>query len=193
MTSPSKLNIGCGRNAIAGWVNVDSVPLPGVDIVTDLERCATDRLPLEGESADEFLLSHVLEHIRHPLPLMQELWRIAMPEARMVIRVPFGASDDAYEDPTHVRQMFLQSFGYFSQPFYWRADYGYRGDWQPEQITLLVRREGHEALDAGRILERVMSLRNIVVEMIAELRCVKPAREPRKELQVAPRIHIQLT
>lgn len=39
--------------------------------------------------------------------------------------LPFEESciDDAVEDPTHARQYFLNSFGYFLQPFYWRADY----------------------------------------------------------------------
>ena len=109
----SRLNVGCGRGPLQGWVNLDSVALPGVDIVADLESCATTRLPFPDSSVEEFLLSHVLEHIRGSLGLMQELWRIAMPEAKMVIRVPYGASDDAYEDPTHVRQYFLGSFGFF--------------------------------------------------------------------------------
>ena len=65
---------------------------------------------------------------------MQELWRIAKPNAKMVIRVPHGASDDAWEDPTHVRAYFSNSFGYYSQPYYWRADYGYRGDWLHEKL-----------------------------------------------------------
>ena len=33
-----KLNLGCGRNAIEGWVNVDAVALPGVAVVADLAR-----------------------------------------------------------------------------------------------------------------------------------------------------------
>jgi SAM-dependent methyltransferase len=68
--------------------------------------------------------------------LMQELHRIAKPNGKLVIRCPHGASDDAWEDPTHVRAFFARSFGYFSQPFYWLADYGYRGDWQPAKIVL---------------------------------------------------------
>jgi hypothetical protein len=47
----TKLNVGCGRNAIPGRVNLDSV--------------------------DEFFLQYVLARIRNPLPLMQEFHRIA--------------------------------------------------------------------------------------------------------------------
>jgi hypothetical protein len=43
--------------------------------------------------------------------LMQELHRIAKPNGKLVIRCPHGASDDAWEDPTHVRAFFARSFG----------------------------------------------------------------------------------
>src|SRR5215831_340537 len=133
-----RLNVGCGRHIIPGWINLDSQPFPGIDVIVDLERCAEVPLPIDDNSIDEFLLSHLIEHIRAPLPLMQELHRVARPEAKAIIRVPYGSSDDAWEDQTHVRAYFLQSFGYFSQPYYWRADYGYRGDWQPLETILFV-------------------------------------------------------
>ena len=79
-----------------------------------------------------------------------------------------GANDDAFEDPTHVRQYFPNSFGYFSQPFYWRADYGYRGDWKPEEITLVVRRADHEGMAPEEVFRRIKTLRNVVLEMIAK-------------------------
>jgi SAM-dependent methyltransferase len=113
--------------------------LQGVDVVADLEKCATDPIPLESDSVDEFLLRHVIEHIHASLEMMQELYRLAKPNAFATIVVPFGASDPAWEDPTHVRAYFPGSFDYFSQPNYWRADYGYRGDWQPRKIGLFVK------------------------------------------------------
>jgi predicted SAM-dependent methyltransferase len=73
-----KLNIGCGRNILKDWINVDSVELPGVDIVANLETCGDHDRPLftniADNTVDEILCSHVLEHIRNILPLMQELW-----------------------------------------------------------------------------------------------------------------------
>lgn len=186
-----KLNLGCGRNILEGWVNVDRVELPGVNVVAELDTeklfnsffgvltNVTPTLPFDDNSVDEFLLSHVLEHITYTLPLMQELHRIAKPGARMVIRVPHGASDDAWEDPTHVRPYFPGSFGYFSQPYYWRADYGYRGDWLTEEVILY---RVHGATGASS------KDRNAIQEMVATLTAVKPIREPLKELQVAPRI-----
>lgn len=190
--APAKrLNVGCGRNIIEGWLNLDVMPLPSIDIVADLENCATTPLPIESDSIDEFLLSHVIEHIRNPLPLMQELWRVAKPEARMVIRVPHGGSDDAWEDPTHVRAYFTNSFGYYSQPYYWRADYGYRGDWHHEKLTFIVHVQGNSQLSPAEVMQRINTQRNVVAEMVAELVCIKPAREPKRELQRVPQIYIQ--
>jgi hypothetical protein len=40
-----KLNLGCGRDIKQGFVNLDYMPLPGVDVVADLERCADTKLP----------------------------------------------------------------------------------------------------------------------------------------------------
>lgn len=187
-----KLNVGCGRNIIKDWINVDRIALPGVDVVADIDCCADQPLPLPDNHVDEFLLSHVLEHLHHPLPLMQELHRIAVPDALAVIRIPYGSSDDAFEDPTHVRQYFHTSFGYFSQPFYWRADYGYRGDWQPERVRLLIPQAGNEGLSPAEMMGRIRTLRNQVKEMIVEMRAVKPARQPLAELQKAPAIELVL-
>jgi len=173
-----RLNIGCGRKALPGWVNVDVAPLEGVDVVADLERCADTPLPFEDNEAEEFLLTHVIEHVRNALPMMQELHRIARPGARMVVRCPHGASDDAWEDPTHVRAYFPGSFHYFSQLAYWRADYGYRGDWDLKRIVLGIRRDAHEGRSQAEILERIRSARNAVQEMTAELVAVKPIRVP---------------
>lgn len=187
--SSRKLNVGCGRNIFSGWINLDSFPLPGVDIVADLEECATKTLPLADDSIDEFLLSHVLEHIRNVLPMMQALHRVASQNAVMTIRVPYGSSDDAFEDPTHVRQIFAGSFGYFSQPYYWRADYGYRGDWITESITLEVVPHLRHLPDA-ELWDRINRDRNVVVEMVATLRAVKPIRQPLRELQHAPLVSL---
>lgn len=187
MTNLSKINVGCGRNILPGWINLDSYPLPGVNIVADLETCASSPLPIADDSVDEFLLSHVLEHVRNVLPMMQELHRIAAANATMTIRVPYGSSDDAFEDPTHVRQIFVGSFGYFSQPYYWRADYGYRGDWVTESITLEIAQHLRHLPDT-ELWDRIHRDRNVVIEMVAHLRAVKPIREPKRELQAAPRV-----
>ena len=186
-----KLNLGCGRSNIPGYVNIDRTLLPSVDKVFNLEMCSPQYpLPFPDNSVGEIIGVHFLEHIMNPLPLMQELHRVTVCGGKAKFTVPHGASDTAFEDPTHVRFYFPSSFGYFSQPFYWRADYGYRGDWQPKHITLKM---PEQLCQKGTDIAFTISCqaRNAVEEMVCELECIKPIREPKRELQVPPSIRIQ--
>ncbi|MDQ2978064.1 MAG: hypothetical protein M3R62_02505, partial [Acidobacteriota bacterium] len=54
---PARLHIGCGSEAIPGWLNIDSRELPGVDRVLDVTR----GLPFENVSA--IYAEHFLEHL----------------------------------------------------------------------------------------------------------------------------------
>lgn len=176
-----KLNLGCGRNPIDDYVNLDRQDLPGVDVVHDLESFP---LPFDDDTFDEIVGIDLIEHITDALGLMQELYRIAKPDATCTFALPYGSSDDAWEDPTHVRPYFVNSWSYFSMPFYYRADYGYRGDWQPETLNLDVTCTG----DVNGILLQVMELRNVVQRQVITLRAVKPAREPLQSLIVPPQV-----
>lgn len=180
-----KLNLGCGRDIRDGWVNIDSRPGKGVDLVTDFDDNPV--LPFEDSSVDESEGSHLIEHLRNPLPFMEELWRVTKPGGLATFRCPFGSSDDADEDPTHVRRMFCGSWGYFAQPHYHRADYGYRGDWQATEIELTI--FGDMAnIPTDDLVASIRFRRNVVSEMCAKLECVKPAREPLLELQQSPHV-----
>jgi ubiquinone/menaquinone biosynthesis C-methylase UbiE len=171
-----RLHLGCGTDIREGWINLDAQKLPGVDVVANLDDCRRRPLPFPADSFDEFLCSHVLEHLRDALGFMQEMHRIAKPGAMLTIRVPYGSSDDADEDPTHVRRLFVYSFSYFSQRGYWYADYGYSGDWDVENIVLTVDAVRHAGKSFDQIFEEIRSQRNVVLEMIATLKAVKPAR-----------------
>jgi SAM-dependent methyltransferase len=187
-----RLHLGCGRTILPGWVNLDMQAGNQVDVVADLDKCGEIPLPFESDTFDEFLASHLFEHLRNPLPLMQELHRIGKPGAKAVFKVPYGSSDDASEDPTHVRLCFLHTFSYFSQPLHWRADYGYRGDWQVAHIRLTVSKKRYQGKSPEVIMEDVMHLRNVVKEMTVQLVAVKPARAPKRELQTPPHLELVL-
>lgn len=55
-----KLDIGCGGSKQNGFVGMDIRPLPGVDVVQDLEKFPW---PLPNESVSFAMTSHVIEHI----------------------------------------------------------------------------------------------------------------------------------
>jgi predicted SAM-dependent methyltransferase len=53
------VNIGCGPNALPGWVNLDVTRAPGVDVVWDLRR----GLPFADSSCAAIFGEHVIEHM----------------------------------------------------------------------------------------------------------------------------------
>ncbi|MBK1665998.1 hypothetical protein CKO38_04130 [Rhodospirillum rubrum] len=99
-----KLNLGCGSHRLAGWVNVDRAATLAPDQVVDLEAVPW---PWADDSAEEILLSHVLEHLgptpANFLAIMSELWRICRPGAQITIFVPHPRHSSFLNDPTHIR------------------------------------------------------------------------------------------
>lgn len=185
------LNIGCGRDIKSGWTNVDSRPLPGVDHVMNLEW---DDFPKEWRGKiRRIYASHLIEHIDDILPLMENLWTVAAPDCELIVKCPHAGSDDAWGDPTHVRAIVEETFWAWGQPYYWRSDYGYSGDWRLEHIKYTVNRR-YAGLPPWDILERIRIERNAVMEIKAGLVAVKPARSAgetppimscRREVEVA--------
>ncbi len=104
-----QLNLGCGTDIRAGWVNLDRAALPGVNVVHDLER-----LPLpfcDGQFA-HVCAKDVLEHVDY-IPLLRELHRILQPDGTLEVQVPHFTSADNYIDPTHVRRFSIRTFEFF--------------------------------------------------------------------------------
>ncbi len=166
-----------------GWVNVDMVDTPGVtDLTCDLDGVELMHM-LEPDSVDESLGLHVIEHLTRPLDFMAALWVVTKPGGTVTFETPYGSSDDAWEDPTHVRPYFMNSWGYFSQPFYFRADYGYVADWRVDDLQLVVPRARWEGSSPADVLAAVQSERNVVSYMKVTLEAMKPARAADADLQ----------
>ncbi len=105
-----KIDIGCGMSKHRGTVGVDIIPLPGVDIVADINR----GLPLADSSIDEVHMYHTLEHVDDFLRTMEEIYRISKDQALFYIRMPHGSSSfTTWIDPTHKRGFNIQTFTYF--------------------------------------------------------------------------------
>jgi Methyltransferase domain len=111
-----RLNLGCGQNKLAGYVNVDKLAACQPDQIVDLERVPW---PFADNSADEVLLRHVLEHLGADsdtyLAIIKELWRVCKPGAAVRIIVPHPRHDSFLSDPTHVRAITPQGLELFSQ------------------------------------------------------------------------------
>ena len=185
----ARLNLGCGKLKFDDCVNLDASVDVKPDVVFNLDHTPSVRLPFDEDTFNSVYMSHILEHLKHPLAVMQELARVCSPNAVAIIKVPYGSSDNAWEDPTHLRPYFLDSFGYFSQAAYTVADYGYRGDWTIVERELRVMADkGLEeyANNLPQLLGLVMTHRNIVDEYKVVLRNVKPIRTPETARESAP-------
>ena len=106
---PLRLNVGCGRNTMEGFVNCDLNPAPHVDVAFDLEK----DWPFEDNSVGVVYASHVIEHLTDPFTFMKEAWRVMMPGGQMTLRMPYGSHRAAWWDLTHIRPWFPESFCMF--------------------------------------------------------------------------------
>lgn len=111
-----KLNLGCGQNKLAGYVNVDREASMAPDRVMDLEVFPW---PFEDDSVDEVVAKHVLEHVGADakvfMRIMQELYRVCRPGAEVKIWVPHPRHDNFIDDPTHVRAITPMTLALFSR------------------------------------------------------------------------------
>jgi glycosyltransferase involved in cell wall biosynthesis len=187
-----RLNLGCGRDHLAGWVNVDQFPGSHPDVVHDLERFPW---PFPDDCAGEVLLKHVLEHLGRDsatfLGIMGELYRVCAPGARVRILVPHPRHRDFLQDPTHVRPVLAEMFEHFSLDC--NEDWGRRGlpgtplamylglDFRIESATLHLDPWWDAEFRSGRItreqLERAArDCNNVVATTEVVLRARKPFR-----------------
>ena len=118
-----KLNLACGQTRLEGFTGVDRVKTDYSDVVHELR---TFPWPFESNSVEEAYCSQFVEHI--PLAeidgkdlffcFFDELYRVLKPGAKAVIICPYGASDRAFQDPTHRRFIVRSTYAYLNKA--WR-------------------------------------------------------------------------
>ncbi len=83
---PRKLNIGCGPNPAAGWLNTDIAPCRA-----DIEYLdARDPFPLPNASVDYVYVEHMLQELRYTemAPFLSEVARVLAPGGCVRISAP---------------------------------------------------------------------------------------------------------
>ena len=110
---PARLNLGCGYDMRAGYLNVDLNDFHGPDLVGDVRS-----LPeLPSGRYEEIVAQDVLEHLeRADGPVALAEWRrLAAPGGRLVMRVPDLPSMlrwlREHDDPDHHRRVIHHLFG----------------------------------------------------------------------------------
>jgi len=81
----SKLNLGCGEEKKAGYINIDIRPLTKPDILHDLNKIP---YPFLDNTFDIVEANHVLEHLNNVFLVMKEINRILKPGGRLILKVP---------------------------------------------------------------------------------------------------------
>lgn len=119
-----KLNLGCGKKILPGFVNVDVQPRPGVDVVADVRS-----VPLPDGCASEVHAYHVIEHfyLWEVGDVLTEWKRLLDKGGRLVLELPnleaaarnllAGMNDQMvmwplYGDPGHRDPFMCHRWGY---------------------------------------------------------------------------------
>jgi len=113
-----KLDFGCGSNKKEGFIGIDSISFPNVDIIHDLK---TIPYPWESNSIEEAYASHFYEHLnsQERVNFCNELYRILIPGGKCQLITPHWASCRAYGDPTHVWPP-VSEFAFYYMSKEWR-------------------------------------------------------------------------
>jgi len=114
-----RLDVGCGFNKQKGFTGMDKRKVDGVDIVHDAEVFPW---PLPDCSCAVVVMSHLVEHIKPwlQIDLMNECWRVLVPDGLLMIATPYATSFGYYQDPTHISPWNEATPTYFikDQPLY---------------------------------------------------------------------------
>jgi predicted SAM-dependent methyltransferase len=107
-----KIDVGCGSRKRVGFVGMDLIALPNVDIVHDMNLAPW---PIDNDVVEEIIFDDVLEHSKDFLTILSEVYRVAKSGCVVKISVPHFSSDNMYTDPTHTTFFSKRSFNYFDK------------------------------------------------------------------------------
>jgi SAM-dependent methyltransferase len=110
------LNLACGENPIKDAVNVDILPLKGVDKVVDLTKFPWE---WKDNSISYIFMLHYLEHCQDTKRVIEECWRILKPGAILHITVPHSSSVSGIGCLGHYRTFSFNTLNdYLTRQFY---------------------------------------------------------------------------
>lgn len=121
--NPQRLNVGCGRKIMSGYINLDMVIGPGVDVVANLEK---PPLPFDDNIFDKIHAEDVLEHVNDIVAVVEELGRILKVGGTLWVRGPHAKyPENCWRDPTHRRMFVETSMDNWDPSTYEGSNYGH--------------------------------------------------------------------
>lgn len=85
--SKTKIDLGCGIHRTEGFIGVDCVNLPGIDIIHDLNMFP---YPFDDNSIDEIVMNSVLQYLDNIGKVFEEIYRILKPGGILKFTVPYS-------------------------------------------------------------------------------------------------------
>ncbi len=134
--TPRRMNLGSGKDYLAGWINVDVLDRSRPDLVLDLSRTISLPLTLPSATLGEVRLAagsleviyanNVLEHVPDLPTLMTNALELLAENGILAIEVPYERAATAWQDPTHVRAMNENSWIYYTDWFWYLGWFDHR-------------------------------------------------------------------
>ncbi|MEH2920907.1 methyltransferase domain-containing protein [Samsonia erythrinae] len=132
----NKIHIGSGKDYRTGWINIDISEETLPDVILDLsgEHSWPVRLksPFLGdviirkESYDFIYANNVLEHVPNLVRMMSNCLDLLKVGGCFFIEVPYEKSVTAWQDPTHIRAMNVNSWIYYTEWFWYLGWFEYK-------------------------------------------------------------------
>tara|TARA_Y100000296_G_scaffold13980_1_gene16370 strand:+ start:1072 stop:1734 length:663 start_codon:yes stop_codon:yes gene_type:complete len=201
----TKINLGCGKDYLDGWVNVDFYDDSTCDIKHDLEEFPW---PWEDNSVSEIKIIHTLEHLgadwKVYIKILQEMYRVCEDDAHIQVDVPSPWHWNYISDPTHVRPVTPDGLNLFSKEHCQKCiDEGmsetpfamiYDVDLRPHNVEWKFDQLWQGKIDRGEIhhsqLEEIhANYRNVVTEFKIPIAVVK-SEESAKKHTYEHRLHL---
>ncbi|WP_051533996.1 methyltransferase domain-containing protein [Desulfitibacter alkalitolerans] len=92
-----KIDLGSGKRRQPGYIGIDRIDIPGVDIVADINK----GIPLENDVVDYVIASHSLEHVDDLMKTMEEIYRVCKHMAIVCIVAPYFNTSLNMANPYH--------------------------------------------------------------------------------------------
>lgn len=141
MPGKIKLNLGCGRKILDGYINVDIVRSPRATRDPEI-FCDLRKLSLPDNYADEAMAIHVIEHfyVWEVVDVLIEWRRVLKPGGLLILECPdvLKAASNLVKrtDPQE------SIWGIYGDPLECNEYMSHKWGWTPETLTLYLQQAG---------------------------------------------------
>ncbi|WP_379147357.1 hypothetical protein [Paenibacillus sp. sgz500992] len=109
-----KIDIGCGSAKELGYLGIDCISYPGVDLVCDINK----GIPLPDNTAEFIMASRVLPYVNNLFAVMKEIHRISIHKAVVCILAPYAHSFAHVSNPFFKQKFDEYTPRYFTNRFF---------------------------------------------------------------------------